>query len=136
MRPHEPIKMMISIKGTGRIAWAQASLVNAQAFGWFDHFQPVMKYLADGSPYGTVNNARKAVGGARAGRKIVLGKGSNHHRPGPGNRRQIRVNSTCSNFDLAELMHFTNSDWDWMSSKAGVVRTREEWECLYEAARF
>ena len=128
--------MLISVKGTGRLAWAQTSLANAEAFGWLDHFQPVLKYIADSSPNGVVNNASQRIGPRRAGRKNVLGKSTNHHRPGPGNRRQVRVNSTCSNFDLAELMHFTHSDWDWMTSKSGKVRTRCEWESIYNAAAF
>lgn len=136
MRPHEPIQMLISVKGTGRFAWAQTSLVNAEAFGWFDHFQPVMKYLADGSPNGLVHNARRRVGHRRPGCRIVLGKGSDRHRPGAGNRRQIRVNSTCSLFDLAELFHFTKGDWDYMTSQSGKVRTRSEWESIYATAKF
>ena len=136
MRPHDPIQVLISVKGTGRLAWAQTHLINAEAFGWLDHFQPVLQYLSEQSPNGLVHNRTQAVGGRRAGRKIVLGKGSDHHRPGPGNRREFRVNSTCSNFDLAELMHFTHSDWDWMTSKNGMSRTREQWEDIYNAANF
>ena len=136
MSQNESLQILISVKGTGRLAWASTSLANIEAFGWLDHLQPVGQYLMENSSTGGVYLRGRRRGGRRPGRRIVIGKGSNHHRPGPGNRREIRVSSTCSTFDLAELFHFTNSDWKWMTTPAGASRTREQWNAFYEAARF
>lgn len=136
MKPHEYIQIVISEKPTGRLAWAQTRFDNATSFGWLKEFQCVAQHRAENSPNGTVQLARKATSNGAGGRRIVLGRGSNYHRPGAGNRRQFKVSTTCSNFDLAELFHFTEGGWDWMTTKAGLYWTACEWEACYRAAKF
>lgn len=136
MRPNEYVQLVISEKPGGSLAWVITNWANAQRLGWLEHFKPMGQHLSERSPNGLVCNRALKTGGSRPGYRIVIGKGSDHHRPGPGARRQLRVNKNCSLFDLAELLHFTSGDWDWMTTTSGVVRTREQWECIYEAARF
>ena len=108
----------------------------AEALGWLDHFKPFYQHVAERSPDGLVHNATKARGRGEGGKRAILGFSTDHNRPPAGSRRQFKVASCCSLFDIAELLHFTDGDWEWLSLSTGVKRTRCEWNSIYEAARF
>ena len=135
-RPSEHIKIVISQKGTGRYAWASAKWSSLKSFGWLEEFQTYQQHAAEASENGLIQMTRARKPRAVGGVVITIGKGSDHHRPGPNNRRRFHVASNCSKFDLAELFHFTKGDWDWMTTKAGKPWTREEWNAAYQAGRF
>ena len=132
----EYVQLCISEKPTGRLAWVKARRGTAEALGWTEHFKSVNQHRAEQSPNGTVKLRTKSRDRGRGGRRIQLGAGRDNHRPGPGERRQFKVGTTCSLFDLAELFHFTKGDWEWMSTPAGVRKPACVWEDIYAKAKF
>lgn len=132
----EYVQLCISEKPTGRLAWVKARRGTAEALGWTEHFKSVFQHRAEQHPKGLVYVRGKGSDRGRGGRRIQLGAGRDNHRPGPGERRQFKVGTTCTLFDLAELFHFTEGDWEWMSTPTGVKKTACEWESIYNAARF
>ena len=47
----------------------------------------------------------------------------------------FKVSANTGLFDLAELAHFTKCDWHWMTSPSGEVRSREQWDAIYQAGK-
>ena len=45
----------------------------------------------------------------------------------------FKVTSNTGLFDLAELAHFTDVDWEWMASPRSGRVTRDEWLARYAA---
>ena len=136
MRQNDYVKLAISEKPSGRIAWVMAKVGTAEALGWLEHFETFTQHVAKRSPDGLVYNSASSRWNGVGGKRVRIGFSSDYHRPRPGDRRQFKVGSTCSLFDLAELAHFTSGDWEWMSTPAGVKRTRCEWDSMYQAAHF
>ena len=135
-RSQQYIQLCISEKPSGRLAWVKAKTGTAEALGWTEHFKNVNEHYAQRHPQGLIYVRSSTSDQGRGGKRIILGAGRDHHRPAPGERRQFKVSSTCSLFDLAELFHFSKGEWKWMSTMRGLRKTACEWEAIYETARF
>ena len=50
-----------------------------------------------------------------------------------GMTNAFKVSRTCGLLDLAELAHFTDIEWHWMSSPYGERISRDHWERIYQS---
>lgn len=128
------VKLQLGTSDTTKPKWLIAMRATADYYGWTKHFEPWGP-----KPIAEVNGVTYAMHpGTRGGNqwaggvKLRIGRAE----PGLGYARQatnrFRVSSAVSQFDLAELAHFTEGDWHWMETKAGVKVTADRWESMYQ----
>ena len=133
--PYEHVSLVLHEKPSGRLSWVRAQRANADAFGWTKEFDTEVEHRAKKSPTGLIQFSKKSVRQKLGGNKMMLGFSSDHYRPAAQTRFSFRVSSNATLLDCAELAHFTEGDWKWMTTPDGVKRTREEWASFYAAGR-
>ena len=113
----------------------RAKQATVDYFGWSEEFDSYADHAASVSPTGNGRLFRARPRKRSGGIPMVIGRGTDHHRPGPQNRFRFHVSSNASLLDIAELAHFTLGDWDWITRPNGTPWTREQWGCAYDAGR-
>lgn len=133
--PHEHISLVVRELPSGPLCWVRAKQATASAMGWQKMFDTEVHHRAKQSPDGTVQFTKKTLATGCGGRPMMIGLDRNHHRPAPQSRWRFRVSHHFTLLDCAELAHFTDIDWEWMTSPNGVKRTREQWHAIYLAGK-
>jgi hypothetical protein len=132
-KPDEHISLVIREMSRNRFVWVRAMQATVNFMGWNKEFQSEMVHKAANSHDGLVQLSKKGHNSRLFGKPMQIYRGRNRHRPGPQNRHGFRIATHATLLDVAELAHFTTCDWYWMTSPDGVVRSREQWDAIYQA---
>jgi hypothetical protein len=132
-KPDEHVSLVIRELGQYRLIWVRAMKATIDFMGWGREFNTEIQHKSARSADGLVQLTKKGHNSLVHGKKMVIYRGRNRHRPGPQNRHGFRIATHATLLDVAELAHFTTCDWHWMSSPNGVLRSREEWDAIYQA---
>lgn len=131
--PDEHVSLVIRELGQNRLVWVRAMQATIDFMGWGRKFDTELQHKAARSPDGLVQLTKKGHNSIIPGKRMIIYRGRDRHRPGPQNRHGFRIASHATLLDVAELAHFTTCDWHWMSSPNGELRSREEWDAIYQA---
>ena len=134
-KPDEHVSLVVRQKPGGKISWVRAWKATIDFFGWNAVFDTEIEHKARQSPDGAIQFRKKMLRRHCAGKQMMIWRGRDCHRPGPNNRHNFRVANCFTLLDTAELAHFTRGDWHWMTSPEGVVRSREQWETIYQTGK-
>jgi len=106
----------------------------ADHYGWAQQFPtwtPRTSIGVDGTPYvidpGRRGELRRCGGVGMMVSRKPPGKGSEK-----GFVHRFQISQSCSLFDIAEIAHFTQGDWYWMSGPRGGRISRDAWERRYQ----
>ena len=131
-KPDEHVALVVNTRPGGKIAWVKAYQATIDFFGWADEFQSKVQYTAENSFDGRVQFRKRRHRFGVKGTGMMIYRVRDRHRPGPQGRHRFSVANCFGLYDTAELAHFTKGDWYWMTSPDGVLRSREEWEAIYQ----
>ena len=131
----EHVSLIVRRKPNGKLSWVRAMKATVDFMGWSQEFEDEISHKAKHSTTGRIQFSKKGFDSGVGGKRMMIWRGSNRHRPGPGNRHNFRVANCFTLLDTAELAHFTTCDWYWMTSPSGEVRSREEWDAIYQAGK-
>ena len=134
-KPDERRSLIIRRKPGGKLCWVRAMQATIDFMGWEDEFEDEITHKAKHSATGRIQFRKKGFNRTPGGKPMTIWRGLNRHRPGPQNRHRFRVSNCTTLFDVAELVHFTKCDWHWMTSPSGEVRSREQWDAIYQAGK-
>ena len=134
-KPHEHTSLVVRQAANGRLAWVRAMQATVDHFGWGEQFDTEIEHRANNATGGWIQGNYKTRRFSSAGHQMTIWLGRDRHRPGSGNRRNFRVAHGFTKEDTAELAHFTQGDWYWMTTPSGEVWSREQWLDLYSRLR-
>ena len=132
-KPDEHVSLVIRGLSRKRCVWVRAMQATVNFMGWGKEFESEMLYKAANSYDGLVQLSKKGHNSKLHGRAMQIYRRRDRHRPGPQNRHGFRIATHATLLDVAELAHFTTCDWYWMTSPNGELRSREEWDAIYQA---
>ena len=120
---NEPDRFLIALRAT------------ADYYGWTKEFEPWTP-----KPVGVQNGivfvqdpGRRGLMQAQGGVRLRVSRAKSKSGIPAGQVNAFRVSSSCTLFDIAEIAHFTDGDWYWMTSPSGTRITRDKWERRYQA---
>ena len=134
-KPDERRSLIIRRKPGGKLCWVRAMQATIDFMGWEDEFEDEITHKAKHSATGRIQFRKKGFNRTPGGKPMTIWRGLNRHRRGPQSRHRFRVSNCTTLFDVAELAHFTKCDWHWMTSPSGEVRSREQWDAIYQAGK-
>ena len=128
------IKLQLGTSDSTKPKWLIALRTTADYYGWSNHFEPWGPKpieVGDGRVYGYDPGRRGGLQWS-GGVKLRIGRAEARLGYPRQTTNRFRVSSAVSQFDLAELAHFTDGDWHWMESKSLVKITADRWEAMYQ----
>jgi hypothetical protein len=134
-KPDEHVSLVIRELPSKRLVWVRAYQATCDFMGWSAEFATEVEHKAAKSFDGRVQFSKKSYSNKIAGKRLQIYRRRDRHRPGPQNRHGFRVCTHATLLDIAELAHFTTCDWYWLSGPDGKVRSREQWDAIYQAGK-
>ena len=105
----------------------------ADYYGWTKKFEPWVGKLAfeQGGRTFLRDAGRRGHPQNSSGYRVRICRTSDLDGFPAGFTNAFKVTTNTGLFDLAELAHFTDVDWYWMSTRTGERISRERWEDRY-----
>ena len=119
-------------KGPDR--WLIALRTTADYYGWtkeFELWSPKAAMVTEGYTYFR-DPGRLGEMFCEPGRRHRISRSPSRNGYPRGMSNQFKVSQSCTLVDLAELAHFTNVDWHWMTEPSGARVSREKWEQVHQ----
>jgi len=134
---HEPqwVKLRLGETSRGTGKWLQAYRATADYYGWTKEF-PIWTpktVLVEGGRTFAVEPGRRGGPGQQGGRSHRICRAQTTGGFPAGFTNRFKVSTNVGLFDLAELAHFTDVDWHWMTGPTGDRVSRAAWEERYQA---
>ena len=129
------IKLQLGLKTESHSKYLIALRATADYYGWSENLEPwtpKVAYEAGSYSFSRCNGMRGGLQTAGGRRHRICRSPRTAGMP-KGFTNQFRTSARCDLFDLAELAHFTQGEWHWMSSPFGERISRDRWESLYQA---
>ena len=129
------VKLLLLRPDKGPDRWLIALRTTADYYGWtekFEVWEPEVLYEEGGYRFMT-DPGRRGRMYCESGRKHRISRSSSRKGMKAGLCNQFKVSYSCTLFDLAELAHFTKSDWYWMSGPTGERIGRDRWMQFHDA---
>lgn len=129
------IQLQIGLSSSTRSKWLVALRTTANYYGWTEEFPIWMPQDAHQVGGITVfrDPGRRGDLQSIGGKRLLVCRAASTAGWSAGKTNAFRVSSAVSNFDLAELAHFTKGDWHWMEGLHGQRIRRENWEAIWQA---
>ena len=115
--------------------WIRTKRATAEFFGWNKHFEEQRLGIprAHGGGVLYVGNL-KGRNPARGGRSIHISRAESTSGTTAKKSHRLRLHSRIALHDLAELAHFTEGEWYWMTALNGQRWDVEQWARIYALA--
>ena len=129
------VELLLDTDKRGNNCVLRCMAATARHFGWSDHYprfiageryNPVLGHVVLVNP-----ELKRRQGWNRREYRISRAKTTSGHPAGMTHR--FRVRGPITNRILADLAAHTTADWEWMTSKTGMRRAREEWLDIHDA---
>ena len=133
--PTDYIKLLILRPITGPDRYLSALRATADYYGWTKEFeewtfQPEVEQ--GGRRFGR-DPGRKGHPQCSSGYRVRICRSPVMNGLPAGFTNAFKVTSNVGLFDLAELAHFTDVDWEWMTDPTGCRISRAQWLDRYAA---
>ena len=120
---------------SGRAKKLHALRTTADYYGWTKEFEPWVgkKEFEQGGRAFLRDTGRRGHPQCSSGYRVRICRTSDLDGFPAGFTNAFKVTANTGLFDLAELAHFTDVEWYWMTTKTGERVSREEWAARYAA---
>ena len=107
----------------------------ADYYGWTKEFEPWVgkPVSSEGDRTFLLDAGRRGHPQCSSGYRVRICRTSDLDGFPAGFTNAFKVTANTGLFDLAELAHFTDVEWYWMTTKTGERVSREEWAARYAA---
>lgn len=132
--PTDYIKLVIWRPEGQTCRWVSALRATADYYGWTQEFEIwTPKRVATSGSYQLGHwPDRSGRGHARGGKRRRISRSTSRQGNPARLTNQFTISNSMRTLDMAELAHFTKSDWHWMEDLSGVRVSRDHWEEIYE----
>ena len=133
--PNQYVKLLLNREAGTRDKYLIALRATADYYGWTQEF-PVWSPKGIGTSGGyelIADPGRKGRMFCEAGMRLRVCRSPSRAGNPRGMTNAFKVSTNCGKWDIAEVAHFTQGDWYWMTGPFGERITRERWELHYQA---
>ena len=128
------VKLLVKRDTGTQDKYLVAMRATADHYGWLEQFPiwtPKPLYTQGGREYFVMPSTR---GETRCGgsQTIFISESPSKHSFAKGLVHRFQVSWNCGLFDLAEIGHFTQRNWHWMTDPPGQRIDRAHWETRYQ----
>ena len=132
----EFIKLTLEQKAGSRDKYLVALRATADHYGWLEQFPiwtPQGTTASDGKVFFLAPSRR---GELRCQGSITLrvSESPSKHSYAKGLVHRFKLSWNCGLVDIAEVAHFTQGDWHWMTDPKGQRIDRARWEARYQTS--
>ena len=127
------ITLKIGETKSGKAKTLHALRTTADYYGWTEHFPGWVGQIDSfqGSRAFLMDPGRRGHPQCSSGKRLRICRTPSRDGFPAGFTNAFKVTSNTGLFDLAELAHFTDGDWYWMSTRTGERVSRDRWEDRY-----
>lgn len=130
----EEVEFILRTLPSGQYCTFRTRHATAELFGWDKVY--VDKKVQFSLDHGDRGLSYFARAGSRKSRRfqrsIKFGRYLPEGSPTKTATHTVRLGSRVTAFDIAELAHFTDIDWDWLEGPDGRRHERRWWEAKYQ----
>ena len=128
------IKLLLNREAGTRDKYLIALRTTADYYGWTEQFPewgPETTLSPDGRRY-CVSPTRRGRLECEAGKRLRVCRSPSRQGQPRGMTNAFKVSNNCGLIDVAEVAHFTQGDWHWMTSPYGERISRDRWEEMFQ----
>ena len=131
----EHIKLVIWWPDGQTCRYISALRSTANYYGWTKEFEPWVgkPVSSEGGRTFLLDAGRRGHPQCSSGYRVRICRTSDLDGFPAGFTNAFKVTANTGLFDLAELAHFTEGEWYWMTTKTGERVSREKWAARYKA---
>ena len=129
------VHLQLGLSTQNRSKWLIALRSTADYYGWTEAFpawEPQGGYTSGGRRFFSDPGRRGGLQMRGGNRHRVCRSRSTAGTPA-GMTNAFRLSTSCAVIDIAELAHFTEGEWFWMTGLHGERVSRERWEAIYQS---
>ena len=133
--PQKYVKLLLEREIGQKDKYLIALRTTADYYGWsqaFPIWTPKVVETRDGIQLCRDPGRRGTLLG-EAGTRLRVSRSKSTAGHPRGEVNAFKVSNNCTLWDIAEVAHFTNGDWYWMTSPVGTRIRRENWEARYQS---
>ena len=128
-------KLVLRTRDDGSRIWLKCLTATADYYGWSDYFEPWSpKVVSEKDGYSFGHDPGRKGYASSGGTRLRICRSRNRGGNPKGKTNCFRVHTRCTNYDLAELAHFTKPEWHWMEGFNGARKSKGQWLEMYEFA--
>ena len=132
--PAKYVKLLLTRKADTQDKYLIALRTTADYYGWTEEF-PVWTpktVRTEGDRRICYDPGRKGNTYCEAGRRHKVCRDPSRCGTPAGKTNRFKLSVNCGLVDIAEVAHFTQGEWYWMSAPNGERVSRERWEEIYQ----
>ena len=128
------VKLLLTRQEGKQDKWLIALRTTADYYGWTEQF-PVWTprtVAMQGERRISLDPGRRGRLECEGGRRHRICRSPSKRGFPAGMTNAFKLSANCGLVDIAEVAHFTQSDWYWMTAPNGERISRERWEEIYQ----
>ena len=128
------VKLLLEREEGKQDKYLIALRTTADYYGWTKHFPawtPRPAFTSGGYVF-AVDTGAKGEMFCEAGTQLRVSRSKVRSGFPRGQVNAFKVSTNCTLWDIAEVAHFTEGDWYWMTSPVGTRILRGNWEARYQ----
>ena len=132
--PNKYVKLLLQREADTQDKWLIALRTTADYYGWTEQF-PAWRpktVRTEGDKRFCYDPGRLGRLHEEGGRRHKVCRDPSRCGTPAGKTNRFKLSSNCGLVDIAEVAHFTKSEWYWMSAPNGERIRREAWERIYQ----
>ena len=132
------IKLLLQRVSGSQDKWLMALRTTADYYGWTQEFpawSPEVVDVRNGLEF-FVDPGRRGEMFCETGLRVRISRSESTGGWPAGQTNQFKVSRNCGLRDLAEVAHFTQGDWHWMTSPYGERIKRARWEAMFQSSTY
>ena len=129
------VKLLLQRKAGTQDKYLIALRTTADYYGWTQEFPtwtPEIAFTSGGYEFFR-EPGRRGEMFCEAGRRIRVSRSPVKSGWPAGLVNQFKISENCGLWDLAEVAHFTQGNWHWMTCPFGERISRELWETRFQS---
>ena len=128
------VKLLLQREAGTQDKWLIALRTTADYYGWTEQFpawSPEAVVVENGRRF-FYDPGRRGEMFCEGGRRHKVCRSPSRNGTPAGKTNRFKLSANCGLVDIAEVAHFTQSDWYWMTAPNGERIRRERWELIYQ----
>ena len=128
------VKLLLNRETGTRDKYLVALRATADHYGWTQEFPiwtPKPSYTQGGREYFLMPSTRGELR-CQGSKAIYISESPSKHSFAKGQVHRFQISWNCGLLDIAEIAHFTQREWHWMTNPDGQRIDKAHWERRYQ----
>ena len=128
------VKLLLHREADTQDKWLIALRTTADYYGWTEQFPiwTLKPVRTEGTRVIGYDPGRRGEMFCEGGRRHKVCRDPSRNGTPAGKTNRFKLSANCGLVDIAEVAHFTQGEWYWMTAPNGERISRERWEEIYQ----